>query len=121
MPKYISENYGGDERRYIDKDGNELVSPCGLMLVAHNASGSDSWVVMNALVNKKNKNIVKTGRGWISLSFRCGLKIFNTVEVAQYAEFMCTRSHTKRFFGKNRYRIRTSTRSPQRRIRIVGL
>ena len=31
----------------------------------------------------------------ISLSFRCGVKIVNTVEIAQYVKFTCTKSHIK--------------------------
>ena len=51
--KYISENYDGDERTYIDKDGDEIVSSYRLLLVAHNSSGFDSWVVLNSLVKEK--------------------------------------------------------------------
>ena len=50
MLKYFSENYEGDERTYIDKDGDELNSSYRLLLVAHNSSGFDSWVVLNSLV-----------------------------------------------------------------------
>ena len=52
MPKYISENYEGDERTYIDKDGDEIVSSYRLLFVAHNSSGFDSWVVLNSFVKK---------------------------------------------------------------------
>ena len=31
----------------------------------------------------------------ISLSFRCGFKIVNTVEVPQYVKFTCSKSHIK--------------------------
>ena len=48
--KNISENYNGDERTYIDKDGDEIVSSYRLLLVAHISSGFDSWVVLNSLV-----------------------------------------------------------------------
>ena len=50
MLKRISENYEGDERTYIDKDGNEIISSYKLLLVAHNSSGFDSWVVLNSLI-----------------------------------------------------------------------
>ena len=46
MLKYISENYEGVEKTYIDKDGNEIVSSYIILLVAHNSSGIDSWVVL---------------------------------------------------------------------------
>ena len=38
MLKYISDNYEGDERNYIDKDGDEIVGSYRHLLVAHNAS-----------------------------------------------------------------------------------
>ena len=96
MLKYISENYDGDERTYIDKDGDEIISSYRLLLVAHNSSGFDSWVVLNSLVKDiTDLKIIKTARGLISLSFRCGVKIVNTVEVPQYVKFTCTKSHIK--------------------------
>ena len=73
MLKYISENYEGDERTYIDKDGDEIVSSYRLLLVAHNSSGFDSWVVLNSLVKDITElEIIKAARGLITLSFRCG-------------------------------------------------
>ena len=50
MLKYFSENYEGDERRYIDRVGVEIASSYRLLLVAHSSSGFDSWVVLNSLV-----------------------------------------------------------------------
>ena len=96
MLKHISENYDGDERTYVDKDGDELVSSYRLLLVAHNSSGFDSWVVLNSLVKDITElKILKTARGLISLSFRCGFKIVNKVEVPQYVKFTCTKSPIK--------------------------
>ena len=96
MLKYISENYDGDERTYIDKDGDEIISSYRLLLVAHNSSGFDSWVVLNSLVKEiTDLKIIKTARGLISLSFRCGVKIVNTCEVPQYVKFTCSKSHIK--------------------------
>ena len=96
MLKYISENYDGDERTYIDKDGDEIVSSYRLLLVAHNSSGFDSWVVLNSLIKEiTDLKIIKTARGLILLSFRCGVKIVNTVEVPQYVKFTCSKSHIK--------------------------
>ena len=65
-------------------------------MVAHNARGFDSWVVLNSLVKEitEIKNI-KTARGLISLSFRCGVKIVYIVKVHQYVKFTCTNSHIK--------------------------
>ena len=94
--KYISENFDGDERTYIDKDGDEIVSSYRLLLLAHISSGFDNWVVLNSLVKEiTDLKIIKTTRGLISLSFRCGVKIVNTVEVPQYVKFTCSKSHTK--------------------------
>ena len=96
MLKHISENYNGDERTYIDKDGDEIVSSYRLLLVAHNSSGFDSWVVLNSLIKEiTDLKIIKTARGLISLSFRCGVKIVNTCEVPQYVKFTCSKSHIK--------------------------
>ena len=96
MLKHISENYDGDEKTYIDKDGDVIVSSYRLLLVAHNSSGFDSWVVLNSLIKDiTDLKIIKTARGLISLSFRCGFKIVNTVEVPQYVKFTCTKSHIK--------------------------
>ena len=96
MLKYISENYDGDERTYFDKDGDEIISFYRLLLLAHNSSGFDSWVVLNSLIKDiTDLKIIKTARGLISLSFRCGFKIVNTVEVPQYVKFTCSKSHIK--------------------------
>ena len=96
MLKYISKGYEGDERTEIDKDGDELVNSYRLLLVAHNSSGFDSWVVLNSLVKEKTAlKLIRTARGLISLSFRCGVKILNVVEVPQYVKFTSTKSHIK--------------------------
>ena len=96
MLRYISENYEGDERTYIDKDGDEIVSSYRLLLVANNSNGFDNWVVLNSLVKEITElKIIKTARGLISLSFRCGVKIVNTVEVPQCVKFTCSKSHIK--------------------------
>ena len=89
----IFRNYEGDERLYIDKGGDEIVSSYRLLLVGHNSSGLDSFVVLNSLVKKiTDSEIIKTASGLISLWFRCGIKIFNTCEVPQYVIFTCSRS-----------------------------
>ena len=64
MLKYISESYDGDERTYIDKDGDEIVSSYRLLLVAYNSNGFDSWVVLNSLIKEiTDLKIIKTARG----------------------------------------------------------
>ena len=96
MLKYISENYDGDERTYVDKDGDEIISSYRLLLVAHNSSGFHSWIVLNSLIKDiTHLKIIKTARRLISLSFRCGFKIVNTCEVPQYVKFTCSKSHIK--------------------------
>ena len=55
MLKYISENYDGGKRLYVDKDGDEKVSSYRLLLVAHNSSGFDTWVELNSLVKEINR------------------------------------------------------------------
>ena len=94
MPKYVSENYEGEERTCIDRDGIEITSSYGVLLVAHIASGFDVWVILNSLVKETTEfKFVKTARGLISLSFRCGFKLVKTVNVPQSVKFTCTKSH----------------------------
>ena len=42
MFKYVSENYEGVERSYIDKEVDEIVNSYRILLLAHVASGFDS-------------------------------------------------------------------------------
>ena len=96
MLKYILEKFEGHERIFIEKDGDEIVSSYRLFLVARNASGFDSWVVLIFLVKKITEiKSIKTAKGLISLSIRCSVKIVNTVEVPQYVKFTCTKSQIK--------------------------
>ena len=101
MLKHISENYEGDEKTCIDKDGDEIVSSYRLLLKAHNSSGFDSWVVLNVLVKEiAELKFIKSAKGLISLSFRCGVKIVNTCEVPQYDKFTCSKSQIKVSFER---------------------
>ena len=94
MLKHISENYESDERTYIDREGDEMVSSNRILLLAHKASGFDSRVVLNSLDREiKHLKIKETARGLKSLSFRCGVKIVNSVDIPQYVKFTCTPSH----------------------------
>ena len=63
MLKQLSENYDGDERTYIDKDGDKIVSSYRLLLFAHISAGFDSWVVLNSLV-KRITDIKITKKRW---------------------------------------------------------
>ena len=66
----ISENYDGDERTYIDKDRDEIVSSYRFLLAAHNNGGVDSWDVLSSSVKEiTGLKTIKTARGLILLSF----------------------------------------------------
>ena len=56
MLKYTSENYEGDQKTYIDEDGDEILTSYRLLLVAKNASGFDSWVVLSSLAIRNSRN-----------------------------------------------------------------
>ena len=101
MPKYISENYEGVKRNYNDRHRDEIVSSYRLLLVGLIAGGFDIWVVLNSLVKEILDLIfMKTARGLISLSIRCGVKLVDMAEVLQYAEFTCTSFSKERFCRK---------------------
>ena len=94
MPKYFSQNYRSGERTFIDKRGDEILSSYRIILIAHDSSCFDNWVVLNSFDKEITllKNI-RVARGLISLSFWCGVKIVNTVEIPQYVKYTCTISH----------------------------
>ena len=70
-------------------------------MVAQNSSGLDSSVVLNSLVREITElKIIKTARGLISSSFRCGVKNVNTVEVPQYVKITFSESHIEGFLEK---------------------
>ena len=78
MFKHLSENYEGDERTFMDKDGNEVVSSYRIFLLAHKSSGFGSWVVLKSLDKElTDLKLIRTSRSLISLSFRCGVKVVN--------------------------------------------
>ena len=96
MPKYFSENFEGYERTCFVRDGEAIVSSYRLPFVAHNASGFDSCVVLNSLIQEiADIRVLKTARGLISVSFRCVFEMVNTVEVPQYVKLTCTKPHIK--------------------------
>ena len=103
MLKFISENYEVDERTYTDKDGDEIVSSYRNLILAHHSFGFDNWVVMNSLDKEtSDMKVIRTARGLILLSIRCGVKLVNTVEVPQYGKFICTSSHISGSLNKIR-------------------
>ena len=64
MLKFLSESYEGDERTYFDKDGDEMFNSYRLLLVAHNASGFDIWVVPKSLVEELTElKFIKSATG----------------------------------------------------------
>ena len=64
----------------MDKDRDEIVSSYRLLLVAHNFSGFDGWVVLNCLVEEITElKFTKAAGGLISLLFQCGVNLVNTV------------------------------------------
>ena len=90
----FSQNYEGDERTYIDNEGDEIVSSCRNLLLAQNLSGFDGWVVLTSLDKEiKDLKIERTARGSTSFSFRCGVEIVNSVEEPQYLKLTRTNSH----------------------------
>ena len=71
----ISENYWGDEKTYIDRNGDQRVSSYRLLSVGNNASGLDSWVVINSLVKDlKEKKICKRLGDWFF--YRFGVELY---------------------------------------------
>ena len=79
--KYISENCEGHERTFVRKEGAELVSSHRFLFLAHNASGLDSWVVLNWLdTEMKVLKKFEVARGLVLLSFRCGIETVSSVE-----------------------------------------
>ena len=101
MLKYISENYEGDARIYIDKDGDEVVSSYKISLLAHNSSSFGSWAILNSF-DKEITDLkkIEPARGLMSLSICCGVKIVNIVEVPECVKFTCTRLHLSGFLDK---------------------
>ena len=64
MLKCISVINEADGRTYVDKEGDEIVSSSWFLLLSHNASGFDRWVVLNSLDEVIGDiNIIKTARG----------------------------------------------------------
>ena len=80
--EYFLVNYERDENTNIDRNGDDRITSYRLLILAHNASGFDIWVILNSLLREKTGlKIIKMGKGWISLPFSCGVAIVNTVEV----------------------------------------
>ena len=67
MLKLVSENCEGDERTYIDRECNEMVCSYRILLLAHNASVFDNWVVQKSMDKEiRDINTLRTARGLTS-------------------------------------------------------
>ena len=65
-----------------------------LQLHAHNASGFDSWIVLNNLeCDKQIVNIIKNGQGNIELKVFNGFFEKNKKQIPQYLHFRCGMTH----------------------------
>ena len=101
MLKCFSENCQGDERTYIDKEGNEIINSWRILFLAHSSCGFDNRVVLKSLANELNVlKTIRTAGGLISLSFRCNVKIVSSDEVPQNIKFTCTRLLVSGFLDK---------------------
>ena len=65
-----------------------------LQLNAHNGSGFDTWIILNNLrCDKHITNIIKNGKGIISLKVFNGLIYKNNKQIPQYLIFRCGMTH----------------------------
>ena len=46
-----SENYEGDERTFVDREGDDIVSSYRNLLLAYKGCGFDFWVMLSSLGN----------------------------------------------------------------------
>ena len=83
-------------QEYKDKKGKVL--EYNLQLHAHNASGFDTWIVLNNLpCNKRIVITIKNGKGIIELKIFNGYiqNKTNTKQIPQYLHFRCCMTHLK--------------------------
>ena len=65
-----------------------------LQLHAHNGSGFDTWIILNNLpCNKRIVDIIKNGRGIISMKLLKGYIQNNKKQIPQYIKFGCGMTH----------------------------
>ena len=63
MPENISKNSKGDEKSYLDKEGDEIVTSCKILFLSHNDIDFDSWLVLNLLENEiRDFKFIRTAR-----------------------------------------------------------
>ena len=94
MIDYV-ENFSKDKPKYVVNNYGKLVlSSYKYQLVGHNASGFDSYFVINSLPSSSNcMRKVKTSRGMIKLSFKAGTKFENDKEIPRYMKLVCSKCH----------------------------
>ena len=81
--------FKGDERKV-----NNKIVEYNLQLHAHNGSGFDTWIILNNLpCDKHIVNIIKNGKGVISLKVFNGYIQNNNKQIPQYLIFRCGMTH----------------------------
>ena len=81
--------FKGDERKLNNKSVEY-----SLQLHAHNGSGFDTWIILNNLpCDKHIVNIIKNGKGIISLKLFNGYIQNNNKQIPQYLIFRCGMTH----------------------------
>ena len=79
----------GEERKVKNK-----IVEFNLQLHAHNGSGFDTWIILNNLrCDKHIVDIIKNGKGIISLKIFNGLIYKNNKQIPQYLHFRCGMTH----------------------------
>ena len=79
----------GEERKV-----NNRIVEYNLQLHAHNGSGFDTWIILNNLPCDKNiVDIIKNGKGIVSLKICNGYIEKNKKQVPQYLIFRCGMTH----------------------------
>ena len=79
----------GEERKV-----NNKIVDYNLQLHAHNGSGFDTWIILNNLrCDKHIVDIIKNGKGIISLKIFNGLIYKNNKQTPQYLHFRCGMTH----------------------------
>ena len=79
----------GEERKV-----NNKIVEYNLQMHAHNGSGFDSWIILNNLpCDKHIDDIIKNGKGIISLKIFNGYISKNNKQIPQYLIFRCGMTH----------------------------
>ena len=78
-----------------EKKINNKIVEYNLLMIAHNGSGFDTWVILNNLRCDKHivGDIIKNGKGIIELKVFDGLIYKNNKQIPQYLHFRCGMTH----------------------------